>query len=150
MREHGCRHVMSDRFLDRPASLTGIGDPALDVREIWPFLFARTLCQLEEPGPDDAPLHPNAGDAFHVDLEFARVDQLEALAVGLHHPVLDPVVDHLDKVPRAALAEVRPPVRWRERVESWLHVVDRARLAADHHAVADLEAPDAARDADVE
>src|SRR5687767_2533864 len=108
MREDRGRYVVRDRLEDRPAALAGIGDPAFDVREIGPLLRERALGELEEPGAYDAALQPHARDALGVDPEFACVDELEALAIGLHHPVLDPVVDHPDEVARAALSEMRP------------------------------------------
>src|SRR5438093_6258906 len=141
MRKHGCRHVMCDGFLDSPSPLTRIGHPALDVREVGPLLLEGALGELEEPRAHHASLHPDARDAPHVDLEFARVDELEALAVRLHHPVLDAVVDHLDEMTRAALSEMRPAVRGRERVEHRPRARHGARLAADHHAVAIVESP---------
>ena len=76
--------------------------------------------------------------------------EFEAFAVGLHHPVLDPVVDHLHEVAGAGLAEVRPAIRRRERVEDRLRNCHRVGGTADHHAVAVLESPDPSRDADVE
>src|SRR5258706_5479563 len=141
---------MRDRFLDRPPSLAGVCDPALDVREVRAFLLECALRELEEPRANDAALHPDTRDTLHVDVEVAGVDELEAFAVRLHHPVLDPVVDHLDEVARAALPEMRPTVRRCEGVERRLHTFDRARLAADHHAVAHVETPDASGDANVE
>ena len=33
----GCGHVVVDRVLDRPATLAGVRDPALDVGEVLPF-----------------------------------------------------------------------------------------------------------------
>ena len=40
-----------------------------------------------------------------------RLEHVEALRVGLHQAVLDPVVDHLHVVPGARAAEVDPPAR---------------------------------------
>src|SRR6266850_552371 len=148
--EHRCRDVMRDRLLNGPAPFARVRDPALYVREVGALLLERALRELEQPRAHDAALQPDARDALHVDAEVARVDQLEAFAVGLHHPVLDPVVDHLDEVAGAALAEMRPAARWCERIEDRLHDRDGALTAADHHAVAELQSPDAAGHADVE
>src|SRR6266545_1817362 len=150
MREYRRGDVVRDRFLDRPAPLTRVRDPAFDVREVRAFLLEGAFGELEEPRPHDAALQPHRGDALHIDVELAGVDELEAFAVGLHHPVLDPVVDHLYEVARAALSEVGPAVRRRERIEHRLHALDRASVTADHHAVAVLEPPYAAGDSDVE
>src|SRR5437773_3912095 len=150
MRQHGRRYIVRDRFLDGPSTLTGVRDPAFDVRQVGSLLIECALRELEEPRAHDASLQPDARDTLHVDLEFARVDELETLAVSLHHPVLDPVVDHLDEMARAALSEMRPAVRRRERVEHRPRALHRACLAADHHAVAVVESPDPPGDSDVE
>ena len=88
--------------------------------------------------------------------------QLVALAVGLHHRVLDAVVDHLAEVAGAHRAGVHEAgarhllaglvVRRRrlERVEDRLHLGDVVLGAADHQRVAVLQAPDAAGDAGVD
>src|SRR2546428_12031007 len=69
------------------------------------------------------------------------MQELEAFAVRLHHPVLDPVVDHLHEVAGAGLAEVRPAIRRRERVEDRLRNGHPVGGTADPHAVAVLESP---------
>ena len=150
MREHRRRDVVRDGLEDRPAPFAGVRDPALDVREVGALFLEGALRQLEEPRPDDAPLEPHARDLVKIEAELARVQELEPLAVGLHHPVLDAVVDHLHEVARTGAPEVRPAVRWRERVEHRLRDRDRVRRPADHHAVAHLQPPDPAGDADVE
>jgi hypothetical protein len=78
------------------------------------------------------------------------VHQIEALGVGLHDPVLHAVVDHLHEVARPRVAEVPPAVRRGQHVEDRASRSTAVRVAADHHAVADLEAPHAARGADVD
>ena len=90
-------------------------------------------------------------------------EQLVALAVGLHHRVLDAVVDHLAEVAgadRAGVHEARvagvllPGLvlgdRRLEGVEDRLHLGDVVLAAADHQRVAVLQAPDAAGDAGVD
>src|SRR6266542_328979 len=141
---------MRNGFLDRPAPFAGIRDPAFDVREVGALLLEGSLSELEQPRAHHAALHPHARDALHVDVEVARVDELEALAVGLHHPVLDAVMDHLDEVARATLPEMRPAVRRCERVERRLQAFHRARFAADHHAVTVVQSPLSAGYADIE
>ena len=91
-------------------------------------------------------------------------------AIGLHHAVLDAVVDHLDEVAGAARPGMQVALlgagvaalaaaRWRgcRRVPGASAREDRDRaartdrlLAADHQAVAALEPPHAAAGADVE
>ena len=94
---------------------------------------------------------------------------VEAFGVGLHQAVLDAVVDHLDEVAGAARARSagsparradrgpsRPGVRGmsprarRQRLEDRIEVLDDVLVAADHQAVAALEAPDAAAGAGVD
>ena len=79
------------------------------------------------------------------------VHELEALGVGLHQAVLDAVVNHLHEVARAGRADVRPAVRAAR--------ASRARAAAARRRSSSppairqkpsFEAPDPARDADVE
>ena len=108
------------------------------------------LGQLAQPGADDRAAHPEAGDLLELDRELRLVHQLEALGVGLHDPVLDAVVDHLHEVAGARVAEVAPAVRRGEHVEDRREPLHRVLVAADHHAVADLEPPDAAGRADVD
>jgi len=116
-------------------------------------------------------IHARRG--FRVHLVRAGVDigvgqDVETLAKGRHDPVLDPVVDHFDEVPGARGAavdvaqlgrarELVAPRRWidgslpgSECAENWVHPLDRVLVAADHHAIPALEAPDAAAGADVE
>src|SRR6266542_1560904 len=150
MGERGHRHAVIDRLMDRPAPLAGVLDVALDPLELVALGLERALGELEQPRTDHAAVVPDPGDGLEVDVELARVDELEPLAVRLHHPVLDAVVDHLREVAGAALAEVRPTVRRRERVEQRPDDLDGVGRTPDHHAVADLEAPDPAGDADVE
>ena len=97
------------------------------------------------------------------------LEDVQALGVGGHEPVLDAVVDHLDEVPGAVGAAVqvavlgvgrgspvRPGVRGAAPTPGAIAAkigssrVDRVVLAADHQAVAALEAPDAAAGADVD
>jgi hypothetical protein len=94
--------------------------------------------------------YPEVGDLGVVELVLTGVEEREALRVGLHHPVLHPVVDHLHVVAGAGGAEVPPAgavlvVRGRrEHVEDGREALDGLVGPPDHHAVADLESPDAA------
>ena len=87
------------------------------------------------------------------------VEEVEALGVGGHDPVLDPVVDHLHEVAGARRAAVEiallgrrrlalaPGVRGaaldtgRERAEERIEVRDGVVRAADHQAVARARGP---------
>src|SRR5690606_17616172 len=80
------------------------------------------------------------------------LEDREALGVGLHHSVLDAVVDHLGVVAGAAGPDARPALvrRRRQRREQWRQASRRIGFAADHQAVALGQAPDAATGADIE
>ena len=86
-------------------------------------------------------------DLAHL-LEIQRVlgllEDLEAFGVGLHHPVFDAVVNHLDEVARAIWADQAVAVFGRQRLDRRLDAGERLRRATGHDRVADLEAPDAA------
>ena len=64
------------------------------------------------------------------------MQDLEALRVGLHHPVLDAVVDHLHVVASARRADVQVAVRRSERPEDGLERLHRIGVATDHQAEA--------------
>ena len=75
---------------------------------------------------------------------------LEALAVGLHEPVLDAVVDHLHEVAGAHRPHVGVAALGGEGQEDRLATATTAFVAADHQAVAVGEPPDPARGAGVD
>ena len=93
---------------------------------------------------------------------------VEALRIGLHEPVLDPVVDHLREVasahrPAMHIAALgariaafatgrRRNIAWprRQRIEDRIEMSDGRLLAADHHAIAFLQPPDAAARPDID
>ena len=115
------------------------------------IVVEREAEQLEQPRAHDRALHPELRDRALVEVVLARVHDLEALGVGLHEAVLDAVVDHLDEVPGAGRTAVQPAVVGRREVgQRGREVRDRLVGAADHEAVADLVAPDAARGARVD
>src|SRR5262245_44351879 len=92
----------------------------------------------------------------------------QAFGVGGHDPVLDAVVHHLDEVPGAARPAVQisllgcladllssrracdVPDAGPEPREDRVEALDDVVLAADHHAVPALQAPDAAARAHVD
>src|SRR5919204_66893 len=117
VRQGGRGHGVCDRLRDRPAALAGILDVTFDAGEVGAFGLERALGQLQQPRPHDAAVIPHRSDLLEVEAELARVQELEALAVRLHHSVLDAVVDHLHEVTRPGLAEMRPSVRRRQGVE---------------------------------
>ena len=80
---------------------------------------------------------------MEVDVELRPGEQFEALAVRGHHAVFDAVVDHLHEVPGTARADVRVAIRRRQRLQHWFDEAHGIVGAADHQAVALLQAPDA-------
>src|SRR3954447_3867497 len=148
--DHGRRDVVVDRVDDRPAALAGVRDMGAQVLEVVALGLEGALGELTQPGAHDRAAVPQARDLLELDREARLVHEVEALGVGLHDPVLHAVVDHLHEVAGAGVAELAPAVGRREHVEDGREALDRVRVAADHHAVADLEAPDAARGADVD
>src|SRR5262249_26386325 len=144
--------VEVDGLVDRPASFARVLHEALNAGELG-VLLECLRGQIEEPGADDGAVAPGLGDLVEVESELLpRAEDLESLGVRLHHPVLDPVVDHLDVVPRARGTHAAPALRLagRECLQDGAQALDGLRLAADHHPVADRQTPDAAADADVD
>src|SRR6202035_3908169 len=114
---------------------------------------------------------PNLGNIRHIQREALILGQIlrvlvtqdvEALGVGLHQSILDAVMNHLDEVPGAGRASVNvaaldagiafPEARrardiaqpGSERREDRIEVFHSLLRAANHHAIAALDAPDAA------
>src|SRR6185312_15110147 len=100
--------------------------------------------------------------------DIRRFENREPLGIGGHHTVFDPVMHHLDEMPctgRSAMQVtslgrsaglLAPRCAWnvaaprRESGENRVEMPHRLRLAADHHAIAALKAPDAAAGADID
>ena len=141
---------MVDRVDDRPAPFAGVGHVAAQGGQVVALLLERPLGELAQPRAHDRPAVPQPGDLLEVDVELGAVHELEALGVRLHDPVLHAVVDHLDEVPRAGIAEMPPAVGRRQHVEDRCEALHRLLVAADHHAVADLQAPHTAGRTDVD
>ena len=95
-------------------------------------------------------------------LRVLVAQDVEALGVGLHQSVLDAVMHHLDEVPGAGRSGVNVAALGagiallaarragdiaeprRERREDRIEVIHGLLWAADHHAIAALDTPDAA------
>src|SRR4028119_1974378 len=103
------RDALLYRLHYRPAALAGVLNVAADAVEVR-VLREGVLGELQEPAPDNAALVPEAREGAQVVVVAGFLEDLEPLGVGLHHPVLDPVVDHLGEVASPDLAEVRGPV----------------------------------------
>ena len=152
-RDHRHRHREGDRLLDGPPALAGVDGVVGHVVERR-VLLERLDHEVEQPGPHDRPPAPRLERAGHVLDDVLLLEQLVALGVGLHQAVLDAVVHHLRVVPGADLAGVHEPLVARtlgaQRVEDRHRLLHVRGRAADHQAVAVVEAPDAAGDTAVE
>src|SRR5260370_34357272 len=100
-------------------------------------------------------------------LAIGVLQDVKSFGIGLHQAVFDAVMDHLDEMPGAdragmdialldpGIASLAPrgardiADARRERGENRVEPVDHGLVAADHHAIAALDAPDAASGADV-
>ena len=93
---------------------------------------------------------PGVEGGGDVDAELGGGQQLVALAVGLHQPVLDAVVHHLGEVTGADRAGVDQPAFGGERLQHRPDPLNVLVGAADHEAVAVLQPPHATRHAGVD
>ncbi|CAO5247632.1 hypothetical protein FAGKG844_420034 [Frankia sp. AgKG'84/4] len=127
-RQHMGGHALLDRGQHRPAALTGVGDPAAELRQLGVGVQGGGG-EVQQPGGDHAATAPDLGDRGGVEvvlvvLRVAERGRLrvvlgrlaadvrllqdgEALGESGHHAVLDAVVDHLHEVP----GTVRPAVQ---------------------------------------
>src|SRR5437879_13294490 len=101
-------------------------------------------------------------------LAIGVLEDVKPFGRGLHQAVFGAVMDHLDKMPGAdgagvnialldpGIASLAPrgardiADARRERGEDRIEPVDHRLVAADHHAIAALDAPNAARGANVD
>ena len=144
-------------------------------------LVQRLRGQVEQPRGDHRAAPPELGDGGDVEVVLVEVgvaqrrrlgvgllrvqadvrvlEDVEALGVRLHQPVLDAVVDHLHEVARARRAAVQPALLLgrrvaraagradggvdsrRERLQHRREPADGLVVAADHQAVAALACP---------
>jgi hypothetical protein len=136
-RDRGRRDALVDRVEHRPAAFARVVDVAADLLQAGIFL-EREHEQVEQPAPNDEPVLPQRGDAVEVERELRGLHDLEALRERLHHPVLDPVVDHLHEVAAPTARRTRSPLLGpgpQERLE----LPECGFVAAHHHAVALLQ-----------
>ena len=128
-RDRRRRDALVDRAEHRPAALAGVLDVAADLLEARILARARARAgRAASCGrPSRAARAPRPCRRSSSNSE--ALHDLEALGERLHHPVLDPVVDHLHEVARARRADVRVAARLGQVLEERL---DRActRLAS--------------------
>ena len=111
------------------------------------IVLQRIGSQIKQPAAHDGAVAPQFGELREVEVEFLLVlQEIEALGERLHHSVLDAVVQHLRVMPGADRADVRPAAIGcrRQRLQHWRHDRRDFLAAADHQAIAVVEAPDAA------
>ena len=140
-------------------------------------LDQRARGQVDQPRRQHAAAPPDLGDLGDREVEAVLLGDgrvagaahdVEALGERLHDAVLDAVVDHLDEVPAADRAAVQVAVLGgaadllaagraldaaaprREGLEDRIEALHRGAVAADHQAVAALEAEHAAAGAGVD
>ena len=125
------RHPLLDRGDRCPAALAGVRDAPGEVVQAG-RLLQRGCGEVEQPRADHAPAPPDLrhlGDVDFVAIVLGVVERrglgvgfprmgagvgvaedVEALRVGSHEPVFDPVVDHLHEMARAARTAVQVTV----------------------------------------
>src|SRR5690242_10677140 len=170
------RHRLVDGGIDGPAALARILDkPGIGRKRL--IFGKRRSGEIKQPGRDHAAAPPYLRDVSNVEIEamlrrqrlyVGVLQDIESFGIGLHQPVFDAIVNHLDEMSRAhrpgmeitlldarvaALASrgarnVAEPGR--KRREDRVQAIDYLLVAADHHAIAALKSPDPARGADID
>src|SRR4051812_34743571 len=79
------------------------------------------------------------------------LEQREPFCIGLHHPVLDSVVHHLDEMPGTGRTDSGPAaiLRRRQRLKQRRESLNGFNFATDHQAISTGEAPDPAACPDI-
>src|SRR5215211_6737393 len=143
------RYVLFYGFEHCPASFARVLDVAANAVEVG-ILLEGALGELEEPAADDAALVPEAGESPEIVVVAGLLEDLEPFGVGLQHPILDAVVDHLGEVSGARVTKISVAVLRSEGLEGRFDVLEGVSVAPDHGAVSDVVAPDASRHACIE
>jgi hypothetical protein len=142
-------NILLDCISDHPATFAGILYVAFQ-----PFqpriIFQGTGRQFQEPGADDAAMHPEVCDLCEVELVVAFRHQLEAFRISLHHAVFDSIMYHFHVMPGAHPADVSPALLGRQRGEDRRELFHRRLVTTDHQTVANGQAPNAAAGAGID
>src|SRR5919108_6232038 len=85
-----------------------------------------------------------------IECKWRSFQQLKALTIGFEHRVLNPIVNHFDEMTSAIGTHMRVAAFRRQGLEYRPKPFDDFGFAADHHAIADLESPDAAAGSSVD
>ena len=106
---HRRGHALLDRFQRGPAAFAGIGHQRRDVVQLPDRASGNRRDRSSSQERTTLPCRHSFGDGGQVEIEIgACLHQREAFGKGLHHAVLDAVVDHLDEVAGADRAGVQP------------------------------------------
>ena len=170
----GGQNVGGNAFLDGrvdgPAPLPAVGDIAGERRQ-FAIAGQGLRGKVEQPRGNYAAAPPDLGDVGEIQIEtvFSRQcgaalagEHVEAFGIGLHQSIFDAVMNHFDEVagadrPGVDIAFFGPRVGARgpfgsgniakaggQGLEDRIEPVHDRLVAADHHAIAPFEAPDAA------
>src|SRR5690606_30944329 len=113
----------------------------------FPVLAQSLSSEVQQPRAHDAAITPDFGDLGDIEVQFRFVlHDFKAFGEGLHHAILNAVVNHLDKVACSAGADMPPAQirRGREGFKGRAQVSYGFIVAADHEAVTFGQPPDAA------
>src|SRR5262249_21208746 len=169
------RHCLLNGGQQRPAPFARILDYPGKVIELR--VRGKGACgEVKKPRADHTSAPPYFGNVGDIETELLAfgtcrvrciLEDIESLGIGLHKAVFDAVMNHLDEVTRAIRSGVdvatlsagiaaiafggsRYAARaGGERRKDGIEPFDDLLFAADHHAIAALEAPHAAAGADV-
>src|SRR5260370_35397062 len=129
--QHRSRNSLNDPGLDRPAPFTRVRNSA-DQTPHLRILEQRSRSKVQQPRGNDASTPPNLGHIRQIEvvLIMFRIAQRRSLSIDLsrmlanigsfqhtkplrvsrHHPILNPVVHHLDEVSTAIPSTVQIPL----------------------------------------
>jgi hypothetical protein len=109
--------------------------------------------QIQQPRAHDATVAPDLGDLSEIEVKLLfGPHEVEPFRKRLHQPILDAVVDHLDKVAGTGRSDMPPAAvrRRSQRLKDRSKATDTLLVAADHQAEPLSQPPDAAAGADIE
>src|SRR6266851_1198913 len=178
--QHRSWNAFIDPGLDRPASFTRIRDSASILRHLR-IANQRSRSQIQQPRSNHAPTPPDLShirqievvlimfritqrrslsvDLSHMLADIGSFQHTKPLCVSRHHPVLNPVMHHLDEVSAAIPATVQiallcgptnllAPRSTRDisnprsdSLEDGIKILHRRIRPTNHHAVTPLQPP---------
>ena len=150
--DHRRRHLQFDRLGYRPAALARIGHVGRDALQRR-VVVQRIGRQVQQPGADHAAMAPDFRHLRQIQRQrFLALHDRKAFGIGLHHSVLDAVVDHLGEVAGTAWSHAAPAAirRRRQGFQQRAQPLAGRLVTTDHQAVALRQPPHAATGAAVE